>query len=97
LWGTADRRDPVGLVPLETKFTAFSADVSAGVAARFTNARARVGIWLIADGGYGWTPSQTMSLGADPSGTDSNNFGGIVLRSLAARGPFGRASLALTY
>lgn len=97
LWGTADLRQAVSVVPLETRFTALSVDASGGVAARLSDARSRYGIWLVADGGYGWTPTQSLSLGPSFSGADSDKAGTISLQALAARGPFGRGSLAVTY
>ena len=97
LWGTAAVRDPVPVVPLETHFRAVSADASVGVAGRITEARAQFGFWLVADGGYGWTPSQALSLGPSFAAADSNKAGTLDLGGLAARGVFGRASMAITY
>jgi hypothetical protein len=97
LRGKAELHDPAPVVPLQTRFGALSVDASAGVAGRITDARTQFGVWLVAEGGYGWTPSHPLSLGPSFAAADSNKAGSLEIRDLAARGVFGRASVAFTY
>ena len=97
LRGKAEFHDPAPVVPLQTRFTALSVDASAGVAGRLTDARTEFGVWLVAEGGYGWTPSHALSLGPGFAAADSSKAGTLEIQGLAARGVFGRASVAFTY
>ncbi len=91
-----DASSPAG-AKLEATFDTFSLDVGAGAALRLgTFGRSRVGTWLVADGGYGWTPAQSLVL--SPSlGSDSDKAGTLNLGPLAPRGGFFRVALALSF
>ena len=82
---------------LETTFDTFSLDVGAGAALRLgAVVRREIGVWLVADGGYGWAAAQSLVL--SPSlGNDSNKAGSLELPALAPRGGFFRVALALSY
>ncbi|MFL5307220.1 MAG: hypothetical protein ACJ8F1_18535 [Polyangia bacterium] len=91
-----DASSPAG-AKLAATFDAFAVDVGAGAALRLgTVARAQLGAWLVADGGYGWAPAQSLVL--SPSlGSDSDKAGTLDLGTLAPRGGFFRVALALSY
>ena len=91
-----DASSPAGAT-LGATFDTFSVDMGAGAALRLTTAaHARLGVWLVADGGYGWAPAQTLVL--SPSlGSDSDKAGSLDLGALAPRGGFFRVALALSY
>jgi hypothetical protein len=99
LHGSAEIKDassPAGAT-LGATFDTFALDVGAGAALRLgTFARPRLGVWLVADGGYGWAPAQSLVL--SPSlGSDSDKAGALDLGTLAPRGGFFRVALALSY
>ncbi|MES1209878.1 MAG: hypothetical protein ABUS79_28415 [Pseudomonadota bacterium] len=99
LHGSAEIHDdssPAGAT-LGATFDAFSLDAGAGAALRLaTIGHARVGAWLVADGGYGWVPAQSLVL--SPSlGSDGDKAGSLDLGTLAPRGGFFRVALALSY
>lgn len=78
-------------------FDAFSLDASAGGALCFGDlGNVHVGAWLVADGGYGWTPDQHLVL-APPLGADQSKAGTLDVGALAARGGFFRIAFALSY
>jgi hypothetical protein len=91
-----DASSPSG-APLGTTFDTFSLDVGAGAALRFgALGAARIGAWLVADGGYGWVSAQSLIL--SPSlGSDGDKAGALDLGTLAPRGGFFRVALALSY
>ena len=83
---------------LTTDFSAFSLDASGGAAFCLgAVGMARVGVWLLADGGYGWVAGQALVLGPSLSGADQNKSGTLDLGTLAPRGGFFRISMALSY
>jgi hypothetical protein len=62
------------------------------------NAGARgVGVWLTADGGYGWSPSHQLALAPAVGAADASKAGVTSLGELSLRGAFMRASFALTF
>lgn len=99
LHGTARIDDPSSPAAsgLTDDFDAFSLDAAAGGAFCFGDlGQAHVGAWLVADGGYGWTPDQHLVL-APPLGSDQSKAGTLDLGTLAPRGGFFRIALALSY
>jgi hypothetical protein len=83
--------------PLTDSFDSFALDATGGAALRLAAlGRARVGAWLVADGGYGWAPSQHLVL-APALGADQSKAGALDLGSLAPRGAFFRISAALGF
>jgi hypothetical protein len=83
---------------LTTDFDAFSLDASGGgafcVGAVGT---ARVGVWLLADGGYSWVAGQDLILAPTLGNADQNKAGTLDLGTVAPRGGFFRISMALSY
>jgi hypothetical protein len=83
---------------LTTEFDAFSLDAGAGGAFCLGAVGvARVGVWLLADGGYGWVAGQDLVLGPTLGAGDQSKGGTLDLGTLAPRGGFFRISMALTY
>jgi hypothetical protein len=83
---------------LTTDFDAFSLDAGGGGALCLgAVGTARVGIWLLADGGYGWVAGQDLVLAPTLSATDQSKSGTLDLGTLAPRGGFFRISMALSY
>ena len=82
---------------LSDSFSVPSFDASVGLAGCLTPARSRVGAWVLADAGYGWTPSHALTLRPELGGADQSKAGGLSLSPLAARGVFARVAVALTY
>ena len=83
---------------LTTDFDAFSLDASGGGAFCLgAVGMARVGVWLLADGGYGWVAAQDLVLAPSLSPSDQSKAGSLALGSLAPRGGFFRISMALSY
>jgi len=82
---------------LSADFDAFSLDAGGGAAFCLgAVGTARVGVWLLADGGYGWVAGQDLIL-APTLNADQSKAGTLDLGTLAPRGGFFRISLALSY
>jgi hypothetical protein len=82
---------------LTADFDAFSLDASGGGAFCLgAVGTARVGVWLLADGGYSWVAGQDLVLAPTLDG-DQNKAGTLDVGTLAPRGGFFRISMALTY
>jgi hypothetical protein len=98
--GTAtidDASAPAGSA-LTTDFDAFSVDASGGAAFCLgAVGTSRLGVWLLADGGYGWVASQDLILAPTLGNADQRKAGTLDLGTLAPRGGFFRISAALTY
>jgi hypothetical protein len=98
LHGTVTVEEPaLGLYALGTSFDALSLDASAGVAARFTNPAAAFGGWLTAESGYGWAPTEALTLTPQLAAADRDKAGGTRLGDLSPRGLFLRFAIAVTY
>jgi hypothetical protein len=83
---------------LTTEFNAFSLDASGGAAVCLgAVGMARVGVWLLADGGYGWVAAQDLVLAPTLSAADQSKSGTLDLGTIAPRGGFFRISMALSY
>lgn len=78
-----------------------SIDASAGATYRlFTIADVRnrpLDLWIAAEGGYGWTRSTDLVMTPDLADGDPRRTGGVDLGSIALRGAFVRAAVALTF
>lgn len=76
-------------------------DLSAGAAWRFAAAPgandARVGFWLLAEGGYGLAGSTRLLLSPDLADDDPRRTGSTELGKLALRGAFMRFGAALSF
>lgn len=93
----ASLRDAASPAALETSFSTISVDASLGLAAHL-NAQSRgLGVWLLADSGYGWTPARALTLSPALPAGDADKAGTTSLGTLAPRGIFVRACLALTF
>lgn len=73
-------------------FTTFALDGAAGGAFRINSPVHSVGFWVIAEGGYGWTPEHRLSLNPP-----QNDGGPLDLGNFSPRGPFLRIAAALSY
>jgi len=83
---------------LTTDFDAFSLDASGGAAfCAGAIGMARIGVWLLADGGYSWVAGQDLIVAPTLSAADQNKAGTLDLGTLAPRGGFFRISMALSY
>jgi hypothetical protein len=93
----ATLHDPSAPAPLETRYWTASFDASLGAGVRLNNEMAPAGMWLVAEGGYGWTPRHALTLvPALPAG-DAAKAGATELGTLSPRGLFLRAGLAVSY
>jgi|1186.fasta_scaffold571368_1 hypothetical protein len=92
-----DASSPAGS-GLTTDFDAFSLDASGGGAFCLgAVGTARVGVWLLADGGYSWVAGQDLILAPTLGNADQNKAGTLDLGTVAPRGGFFRISMALSY
>jgi hypothetical protein len=83
---------------LTTDFDAFSLDAGGGGAFCLgAVGTARLGVWLLADGGYGWVAAQDLVLAPTLGAADQSKSGTLDLGTLAPRGGFFRISMALSY
>ena len=97
LRASASLRDPSAPAVLRTSDTRLSVDASVGAGVRLNARGAPVGFWVIGDAGYGWTPRRRIVLTPALPPGDASKAGEITLGDLAARGPFLRLGLALSY
>jgi hypothetical protein len=97
LTGKATLSDPSIPAPLESAFSTFSLDASAGGAACLSPRSAHVRIWLVADGGYGWAPTQHLALAPALPASDRDKAGTTSLSDFAPRGVFFRGAVALGF
>ena len=94
---SASLHDPSSPATLATAFWVPSVDASLTAGGRLNPAAARVGLWLLAEGGYGWSPARDLSLSPALPAGDASKAGAVSLGTLRARAPFLRISLALSY
>jgi hypothetical protein len=97
LRGKASIDDQSIPAPLQTSFSTFAVDASAGAAGRLNPRSGRVGVWLMGDGGYGWAASQPMALAPALPAPDRSKAGVTTLSPFAPSGAFVRFTLALSY
>ena len=83
--------------PLSTAYWAPSVDASLGGGARLNPGMGSIGLWLVADAGYGWAPRRDLTLVPELPARDASKAGATELGSLSTRGMFGRVSLAVSY
>jgi hypothetical protein len=97
--GTARLREASSpaYAPLLDSFTTLAVDASAGAAFCVSGMSSRIGAWLLADVGYGWTPQHHLRLSPDLAERDSDKVAPLDLGTLAARGVLFRFSFALSY
>jgi hypothetical protein len=89
--------DPSAPSTLSAAFWGLSVDASLSAGVRVNPATARAGLWLLAEGGYGWSPSHELTLTPRLAGRDADKAGTTSLGTLATAAPFFRISAALSY
>ncbi len=83
--------------PLAAAFTTASIDASLVAGVRLNPGMGPIGLWLLADAGYGWAPRRDLTLVPELPARDASKAGTTELGSLSPRGMFGRVSLAIGY
>jgi hypothetical protein len=83
--------------PLSIAYSTLSVDASLGGGVRLNPGTSPIGLWLVADAGYGWAPRRNLTLVPELPARDASKAGATELGSLSARGMFGRMSLAVSY
>jgi hypothetical protein len=97
LRGSASLDDPASPASLQTSFSTFGLDAAAGLAGRLNPRAQLLGLWLMADAGYGWAQAQKMTLAPALPAADRQKAGVTELGDLAPRGAFLRFAVALEY
>jgi hypothetical protein len=87
---------PAGAALVAERST-FALDASVGAAFCVSDVDHKVGVWLLADAGYGWAPARPMRLTADLSERDQERVAPLDLGPFAPRGVLLRFALALSY
>jgi len=90
-------RDSSAPADLSTAYSTLSIDASLGAGARLNPGTGSIGLWLVADVGYGWAPRRNLTLVPELPSRDASKAGATELGSLSSRGMFGRVSLAVSY
>jgi hypothetical protein len=94
---SATLRDASTPAPLATSYWTSSLDASLGAGARLNAGVGPIGLWLVGDAGYGWTPKHGLTLAPELPARDASKAGSTDLGSLSPRGMFARVSLAVSY
>jgi hypothetical protein len=97
LQGTASLDDRSAPALLSTTFSRLSLDGSLGLLAAVTPASKPLVLLVIAEGGYGWSPRQTLTLRPELAAADQAKAGSTSLGSLAPRGAFLRLAVGLAF
>lgn len=97
LFGSANLDEPAAPARLESSFTAFGVDASGGLAARINPGPHPVGVWVLAEGGYGWSQSRSLSLAPALPASDRDKAGVTPLGDISISGAFVRFAVALDY
>lgn len=93
----AKLRDPASPAALQSSSSSLALDASLGLAANLNPGARGVGFWLVGDGGYGWAPSSELALTPALASADAAKAGTTSLGTLAPRGAFFRAGVALSF
>lgn len=91
-----DPSAPAGAALVAERGT-FAVDASAGAAFCINDVHQKVGLWFLADLGYGWAPARPMRLSADLAQRDKERVAPLELGSFAPRGVLLRFAIALSY
>jgi hypothetical protein len=83
--------------PLSAAYSTLSVDASLSAGVRLNPGMGPIGLWLVADAGYGWAPRRTLTLVPELPARDASKAGATELGSLSPRGMFGRVGLAASY
>ncbi len=94
---SASLRDSSAPAPLSAAYSTLSIDGSLSAGVRLTPGAGSIGLWLVADAGYGWAPRRTLTLVPELPARDASKAGATELGSLSSRGMFGRVSVAASY
>jgi hypothetical protein len=97
LWGDATLTDDTLPAPLGTSLSTVTVDGSLGVAGRLNPLSSVLGLWLVAESGYGWAPAQHLTLAPRLPAPDRDKAGTTTLADVAPRGVFFRFAFAVTY
>ena len=97
LQGTASLDDRSAPALLSATFSRLSLDASLGAVAALSPRGKPVVLLGIAEGGYGWSPRQSLTLRPALATADQAKGGSTSLGSLAARGAFLRLSAGLAF
>ena len=97
LHASAALADPASPASLETSFSTFGIDASGGVAGRLNPGTQLLGVWVVAEAGYGWAAAEPMALAPALPEADRNKAGVTRLDDLALRGALFRFAVALSY
>lgn len=96
---SAELEDPNGVSLAATRWV-WGAEATAGLDLRFaevqTTLPAALGFFVRLEGGYAWSPSTTLTLGADGNGAPVRTQG-LELGELALAGPIFRASVGVGF
>jgi len=82
---------------LGTSFDTYSVDASAGLAARLNPVSQTLGLWAVAEAGYGWVAPQTMALSPALPAADKSKAGATPFDDLDLSGVLMRFAIALSY
>jgi hypothetical protein len=93
----ATLRDASAPAMLTTSYWTASIDTSLAAGVRINGWTTPIGLWLLGEGGYGWAPRHDLTLSPALPSSDAQKAGATSLGTFAARGPFMRVSLALSY
>jgi hypothetical protein len=97
LFASATLDDASTVRRLGTSYSSFCLDASGGLAGRLNPGPMPVGIWLLAESGYGWAPARSLGLAPALPDADKDKAGVTPLADLAPRGAFFRFSLAVDF
>jgi len=94
---SATLNDSSAPASLSTAYWTPSIDASLGGGVRLNPSTGAIGLWLVADAGYGWAPRRNLTLVPELPAHDASKAGATELGSLSPRGMFGRVGLAVSY
>jgi hypothetical protein len=97
VFGEARLDDLATPARLESSFSAFGLDASGGLAGRLNPGPHPVGVWVVAEGGYGWSGSRALSLAPALPASDRDKSGVTPFGDISASGAFFRFAVALDY
>ena len=91
--------DPTAPAPLVSTSWVPVLDLSGGAAYRIGGGggEGKLGVWLVAEGGYGWAGRADLLLSPDLASDDPRRTGPVDMGALTLRGAFLRTGLALAF
>jgi hypothetical protein len=97
LFASASLDDASTVARLESSYSSFCLDASGGLAGRLNPGPQPVGVWFLAESGYGWAPAHSLGLAPALPAADKDKAGVTPLADLAPRGAFFRFSIAMDF